>query len=73
MRLEHDRIESRAISVIAGRLLSKPIRCKWKGLETGCVVRVRSLNIKKTTGLKTADDRYYICSLPPDPRSACRI
>ena len=71
--LNHDRIESRAISVIAGRLLSEPIRCKWKGLETGCVVRVRSLNIKKTTGLKTADDRYYICSLPPDPRSACRI
>ena len=71
--LEHNRIEERTISLIGGYLLSEPLRAKWKGLEAGCVVRVRSHTTFKSTGEMTAEDRYYLCSLPADKRSAQRV
>lgn len=71
--LNHDCIEERTVSLIGGHLLSDPIRRKWKGLENGCVVRVRAMRTFKTTGRKTADDRYYICSLPAEEHAAKRI
>ena len=69
----HNRIEERTISLIGGHLLSEPLRAKWKGLEAGCVVRVRSHTTFKSTGETTSEDRYYLCSLPADKRSAQRV
>ena len=69
----HNRIEERTISLIGGHLLSEPLRAKWKGLEAGCVVRVRSHATFRSTGETTSEDRYYLCSLPADKRSAQRV
>lgn len=64
VELEHGRIERRDVSLIRGALLSEPILKKWTGLKDGAIVRVVSSRERKTTGVKSEEERFYITSIP---------
>lgn len=68
--LAHGRVEKRVVEVLPGRLMSKAMFMKWRGLAAGSIVRVRKLSTYKSTLEESDQYSYYFTSIAPYEESA---
>jgi predicted transposase YbfD/YdcC len=62
----HGRVEERVCRVVdAGWLAER--HCDWKGLQSLAAVTAR--RVDKKTAAESVETRFYIASLPPDPKA----
>ena len=72
--LDHGRVERRRIEVLPGRLMSKDMIMKWRGLACGSLVRVTRESTYKSTGRARAQTYgFYVTSIAPYEDNVDRI
>jgi len=65
--LGHGRIEQRSIRVIDVKDWLCALHPQWKDLRS--ILAINSVRTQKKTGATTTETRYYITSLPPEPKT----